>query len=134
MTYDEVIAMVRESPYSDEAWSHCYRRPDRLGVFTLKKNVNVYIIQHEGNDQAYEEKWATSHPDPRAYIVDYEIYYGAALVEQFFLVAVDGVRALLPQPDTNGMVPRHKYELARAVDVQGSVDEYIGKSQVAVGP
>jgi hypothetical protein len=50
------------------------------------------------------------------------------------LVSVDGHRAELPLPDSQStVIPRNKYILARAVDDQGTLDEYIERSGLTVG-
>ncbi|GAF88006.1 unnamed protein product, partial [marine sediment metagenome] len=81
----------------------------------------------------FRAEWANKHPDPSANRRHYDIYYGASIVESFMLVSVDGARAVLPLPEAGSTtVPVKSYELARCVDDQNTLDEYIGRSGLTV--
>lgn len=129
MTYDEVMSIVRSSPYSE--WKH----NDTKGIFTLRKNVNIYIkkVERENEPKRFSEPWANNHPDPDAYRLFYEIYYGASFIDDFMLVSVDGCRAdlPLPEPGTN-VILKKNYLLARAVDHTKRLEEYIKSSKLSV--
>jgi hypothetical protein len=134
MTYDELMAIIEANPYSEARWSHNYpHESGDMHVFTLKSDLDIRIVMFGSDDELYQEKWATQHPDSSAHCVDFDIYYGASLVESGFLVSVDGCRADLPQPDAGTtVVPRRRYAIARAVDHRGSLDEYMQRAGLTV--
>ncbi|MFN3168822.1 MAG: hypothetical protein ACE37H_17350 [Phycisphaeraceae bacterium] len=131
MTYDEVIDLVR----NNEADQWVYN--DAKGSHLLRSDVNLRIIKRDTDDEPmrhFHEEWANKHPDPNAHRVYYDIYYGSSFIDDFMLVSVDGFRAELPVPDPQStVIPRDKYLIARAVDDQGTLDEYIARSGLTVG-
>ncbi len=131
MTYDEVMDMVR----SNEAGQWIYNDSKRSHL--LRSDVKLRIIKRNSADEPmreFREQWANSHPDPSAYRVHYDIYYGSSFIDEFMLVSVDGDRAELPLPEHQTTeIPRGSYLLARAVDDQGTLDDYIRRSGLTVG-
>ena len=130
MTYDELMQMVYGSTKDDWVFS------DERGIYTFKKDLNVHIhrkdIDHDF-DKFTGEEWATKHPDPTAYRVTYEIYYGSSFVAEVLLVSVDGHRATLPLPDLNTMkVTQEDYKFAKIVDQLDTLDEYMKRSGLEV--
>ncbi len=130
MTYDELMVIIDESERDDWLFS------DERGVYTFKHNLNVRIqrreIDHEW-DKFTDEDWATKHPDPTAYRVTYEIYYGASFVKEVLMVSVDGHRATLPLPDRNTLkVSAQDYRFAQIVDQLGTLEEYMRRSGLEV--
>ena len=132
MTYDDVMNAVRSNPYPN--WSY----NDERRTFTLRDNVNITIRRkdidfNDPTSRFSTEDWATNHPDSVAYQVVYEIYYGASFVENFVLVAVDGLRAYLPVPNANTtIVSRDNYLLAKAVGRSDALDEYLERAKLTV--
>jgi hypothetical protein len=131
MTYDQLLTTIRSTSPADWVYN------DEQGVHTLRADLNVRIQRRRDDDAAEEsfnEPWATGHPDPSASKMFYDIYYGSSLVDSFMLVSVDGHRADLPLPDpqTKKTIARKDYELARAVDFMGTLDQYIQRSGLTV--
>jgi len=131
MTYDKLIETIRSSKPGDWIYN------DEQGVHTYRADLNIRIQRRRDDDlsgSGFNEPWATCHPDPSARKMFFDIYYGSSLVDSFLLVAVDGYRADLPLPDpkTKKMISRRDYELARAVDVLGTLDQYIQRSGLTV--
>lgn len=129
MTYDELIQIISNASSAD--WLY----DDARGTYTLKSDLNIHIERREPSEGSTEfhEPWANNHPDPSAERFYYDIFYGAAFVESFMLVGVDGLRAYLPLP-TSGTttVPKRAYCLARAVDHVGTLNEYLQRSNLTV--
>lgn len=98
--------------------------------------MNIYIERREPSEGSaeFQEPWANKHPNARAERMHYDIFYGAAFVESFMLVGVDGFRAYLPLPrGGTSIVPRRSYNLARAVDHCETLDEYLERSKLTLG-
>jgi len=132
MTYECAMQMVRENECDQWVYN------DTHGVFALRADVDLRIVRRSNPDEVgrdFKEEWANQHPDPNATRAFYEIYYGASLIHEFMLVAVDGCRADLPLPRAGTkLVPREAYFLARAVDHQGSLTEYMQRSGLSLEP
>ena len=130
MTYEKLFEIIRSSNPSD------WRYADEQGVHTYRPDLNIRIqrrTEEGATGQSFNEPWAIHHPDPRARLGFFDIYYGSSLVDTFALVSVDGNRADLPLPDPKTkVVGRKDYELARAVYVLGTLDEYIQRSGLTV--
>ena len=134
MTYDELMAVIRSSEYGD--WLH----DDGKGIFTLRNNLNIRIVEDRHTDEneseifeEFHEAWATRHPNQEAQKAWYHIYYQSSFVQSFMLVAVDGARACLPPPKIGTTeIPLKDYRLAKAVDQLGTLDEYISRSGLTV--
>ncbi|GAH52272.1 unnamed protein product, partial [marine sediment metagenome] len=121
-TYDGLMATIRNSSSADWAYN------DEKGIHTFRADlaIRIEVRRDDQYPRPFKEAWATELPDPGARMMCYDIYRGASLVETFYLVAVDGFRATLPMPVSPKakVVPLDKYQLARAVDHQGTLDDY----------
>ncbi|EHR1005931.1 hypothetical protein Q9Y03_005130 [Vibrio harveyi] len=110
---------------------------DERGIFTYKRDLNLRIERKEidfDSDKFSGEDWATCHPDPTAYRMIYEVYYGSSFVDEKLLVAVDGFRAILPLPRINtNTISRQDYKFASIVDQLGTLDDYIRRARLEVG-
>jgi len=104
--------------------------------FVYKKDLNIYIIENSidhNNDKFIGEDWAVKHPDPNAYKVFYDIYYGSTFVMRKMLVSVDGHRATLPLPYLNSnIVKKEDYQFAKIVDTLNSLDEYMKRANLKI--
>lgn len=128
INYKKLMQIVRSTTLSD--WLH---HDIKGGIYTLKSDLNIRIERQDSPyESGFNEAWATNHPDPSTSKELYGAYYGASLVEQFTLISVDGGRALLPmpRPGTN-KIPRAIYQLAKAID-EGTLDDYIHRSDLIV--
>ena len=130
MTYDQLTNLIHESSKEDWLFS------DERGIYTFKKDLNLRIqrnpIDHD-LDKFTGEEWATKHPDPVAYRVVYEIYYGASFVADVLMVSVDGHRATLPLPNrSTRKVSSNDYRFAQIVDQLNTLDEYMKRAELEV--
>jgi hypothetical protein len=126
MTYDQLLNLVRHSKPQDWLYN------DDKGVHTFKADLNVRIERRQ-EKTAFSEPWAVRHPDPSASLWTYDIFFGGSPVYVFKIVSVDGHRADLPLPDPKTkVISRKDYELARAIDWLGTLDEYIVRSGLTV--
>ena len=132
MTYDELMATIRKSSFSDWHYS------DEKGVFTFRADLDIRIERRLTDyecDRTFKEEWATKFPDPDAKLRLYDIYYRSSFVETFLLVSVDGHKAALPMPlPKSKYVPKKTYDLARAVDYRATLDDYMGRAGFTVVP
>ena len=129
MIYDDVMKTIRDSECDDWLFD------DEKGIFTLRDDLDVRIERRDPDDllASYTEPWANNHSDLNATRVFFDIYYRSSFVETFMLVYVDGARACLPYPDAGTtIIPFARYRLARAVDHQDKLDEYIQRSSLTV--
>ncbi|MDP8209299.1 MAG: toll/interleukin-1 receptor domain-containing protein [Candidatus Stygibacter australis] len=124
----EILEMIYQNPFPN--WE-CY---DDESTFILKEDINLKIVRDDfDNRRPFNEKWATSHPDKMAYANYYFVYYNNNLVDKFLLVAVDGNRAELPLPKSGtNIIKKEFYLKAKAVDILGTLDEYIDRSKLIV--
>lgn len=128
MTYNDVMNLVLSNPIDN--WT-CF---DEFGEYVLKDDVNLRIVRCDFDEKTeFYEGWATNHPDNKAYMYTYTIFYNNSRIDRFDLVAVDGLRAHIPMPKmgTNN-IPRREYNLARAVEDNARLDEYIKRSGLIV--
>jgi hypothetical protein len=130
MTYDQLKQLIHESSKGDWLFS------DERGIYTFKNDLNLRIQRNPIDhvlDKFTGEDWATNHPDPVAYRVTYEIYYGASFVEYQLMVSVDGHRATLPLPDRSTQkVTADSYRFAQIVDQLNTLDEYMHRAKLEV--
>lgn len=125
MTYNNLIDQLLRS--SREGWL----QDDSRGISTLMAdlNVTVRLRQDENPEKFTTEDWATKHPDPNASIQVFELWYGASFVKEYYFCSVDGHRARLPYPKVGTLeISQEQYAIASAVDLQGSLDEYMNRS------
>lgn len=130
MTYNELRRIIQSSQKDDWLFD------DQRGVHTYKEDLNLRLQRNEIDfdmDKFSGEDWATRHPDPVAYRVTYDVYYGASFVEEHLLVAVDGFRATLPLPKVNtNEVSQANYHFASLVDQHDSLDDYMRRASLKV--
>lgn len=129
MKYNDVKKILAESSQSD------WIKDDESGSFTYKEDLNLHIERAPYDTyRDFNEKWATSHPDPKAVAVDFTIKYGNSFVDKQTLVSVDGHRATLPMPAsaTDLTVEPSDVNFAKIVDTGSSVDEYIDRAKLKI--
>lgn len=129
MTYENAIEMVLSNSF--DKWTYF----DEYGEYVLKSDVNLRIVRKniDFDNDTFEEDWATSHPDSKAYKVLFSVFYNNSRIDDFILVAVDGLRAEIPMPKSNSkIISKTDYQFAQAVDIHGSLDEYIQRSGLLV--
>ena len=126
MEYAKLLEIIRES--DKEEWLF----NDERGVYTYKGDLNIRIERRDSDlksDKFTGEDWATNHPDPNAYRVIYELYYGSSFIKEKLLVSVDGHRATLPLPDIKTReVDPEDYHFAEIVDQLDTLSEYMERS------
>lgn len=130
MEYPELLRIIRESDKEDWLFN------DERGIHTYKGDLNIRIERRDSDlqsDKFTGEDWATNHPDPNAYRVIYELYYGSSFIEEKLLVSVDGHRATLPLPDIKtSEVDPEDYHFAKIVDQLDTLSEYMERSGLKV--
>ena len=130
MTYDELIEAVLNSDGDD------WLQDDSHGIFTFKPDLNVTIRQvREEESQPFEaEEWATKFPDKHAYVAVFELYYGSSFVKDYHFASVDGHRARLPYPksSTELTITPEKHAVAKAVDLLGTLDDYMARAGLSI--
>ncbi len=126
--YDEIIEMVKSNPV--ENWN-CFVGPDE---YVLKKDTDLRIVGENFDERKqFFQTWAVNHPDEHAFELKYTIFYKNSRIKEFYLVGVDGGRSMIPIPELNtNVISRENYLLARAVNEDGRLDEYIGRSRLIV--
>lgn|ERR1019366_5442752 len=115
--------------------SEDWLRNDERGISTLKRDLNVTVrLKPQEEPEAFTtEEWATRFPDPQAFVLVFELWYGASFVQDYYFCAVDGYRARLPYPEVGGLtISREKYAIAKAVDLSDSLDEYIPRAGLRI--
>lgn len=125
MTYTQLQQLIKDNA-SPTLWLH----DDGLGIWTLRCDLHVTIrqIRSDVGGDDFHEAWAKKVPDKTAKVVLFDLYFGASFVERHHMVAVDGHRAILPMPEIGNLsVPASKYHLARCIDFQNSLDDYMGR-------
>lgn len=97
-------------------------------------NLDIRIKKLDSEDNSiFNEKWATRHPDNKAYRVYYEIHYKNVIIEEIMLVAVDGYRAQLPLPKQGtNLISRKDYKIACLFEDRENLHEYIKRSNLIV--
>ena len=122
MRYDEVVSKLNAAQHGE------WLRNDELGIFTLETDIDVRVHEvHSEEERIYTEPWATNLPDPEAFKVIYDLYYGASFLERFYFVSVDGGRAAIPYPKGREdlRITSLQYAIGVAVDLTDSLDEYL---------
>jgi hypothetical protein len=130
MKYSELVNLLANSKKDDWIIN------DDKGEYTNKNDLNLRISRTERNfelDKFEGEEWANKHPDPNAYKVKFEVYYGASLIEERMLVSVDGGRAMLPLPDRETLkVHKEDYQFAQIVEDTKDLDNYMKRSGLTI--
>jgi len=126
ITYDGLIRALAKSRKTD------WLRDDSRGIFTFKPDLNITVREVKSDPpRPFEsEEWATKFPDRHAFVEVYELYYGASFVKEYHFVALDGYRATLPYPVSAAdlRITPEQYSIAEAVDLNGSLDEYMDRA------
>jgi hypothetical protein len=78
-------------------------------------NPNIKISWNDYDErEAFQEDWATCHPDKSAYRYDYKLFVDGNIRRRFSLVWVDGFRAVLPIPKLGtNIVRREEYLMSK---------------------
>lgn len=127
MTYDDAMTMVANSTRQD--WKHL--ADDSIWVF--KGDVNLRIERDREFEGDFAEPWTKVFPDKSSSMIRYRVCYGASVIGLHSLVSVDGGRADLPLPTAGTTsVRRDRYVVARIVDQQGDLDDYMQRAQLTV--
>lgn len=118
MNENDFLRVIYES--NPEDWIY----QDEFGVYVLKSNLSISIKRENTEDlQPFTEVWATSFPNPNAYIERYFLRYNDNIIEIFYTATVDGSRASIPYPRLPDMsLSREDYRLGRIVNLMR--DEY----------
>ncbi len=131
MNYNNLKKILMNSERDDWLFND-----QRGGVFSYKEDLHLRIVRNDIDhdiDQFEGEDWANQHPDPRAYRVTYEVYYGSTFVEDHLLVTVDGFRATLPLPKIGtNKVSSDRYNFAKLVDDADTLDDYMRRANLEV--
>lgn len=102
----------------------------------LNKDVNIRVECSYDNEDVqnkdFKEKWANNHPDPKATGYYFNLFYSATLLKRIILVSVDGGRALLPCPNSKGVVRKFDYKIAELFDTTHTLDEYLNRSGLSI--
>jgi hypothetical protein len=108
---------------------------DENNIMFFTKEPKASIRWDEADhDELFNEDWATCHPDSKAYKIRYCIYYDQNLIETFYLVYIDGFRALIPLPDyATQSIKRKDYQFGRLLtnDIK-NYNDYIARSGLSV--
>lgn len=120
MTHDDVMTKIRNSRYRD--WTHDEIRQ----TLALKSDLDI-VMKYEDDGDFYDATWMQHiRSQPIGTGQRYEVFYKGIYIDEFRLVLVDGCRARvpIPKPGTKA-VTTERYELARAVDQQNSLNSYV---------
>ena len=129
MNYDEVNDILATSTQDD------WIIDTNTGSYTYKKDLNLRIAESNfDDDRAFDEPWATKHPDPNAKSNDFTVFYNNSFVRKERLVSVDGHRAVLPMPKsrTDLRIDKADYNFAKIVNTGSQLDEYLERSNISV--
>lgn len=125
----KIIDSVCNSRVSD--WNR--DEEDCIMHYLPDSKITIKWDQFEDHEP-FSEKWATSHPDKKAYRTNYYVCYEQKIIKTFVMVHVDGYRALIPIPDlVTNHIDRNSYGFARLVntDVE-TLNQYIIRSGLIV--
>ncbi len=138
MTYEELMEIICSSSADD--WLHL----SEAGVHTFRQDLNIRIERVDADDAsavslsdderfAFAQSWKQQVVGTDAQLLHYQICYGSSAVERFLLVAVDGGNAQLPMPDSETNVVSVKdYQIAKAIDYLGTLDNYIKHARLTI--
>jgi hypothetical protein len=133
MTLDQLLAMIMSSSPGEWLWN------DERGIWTFTRDLHVRIVAKKQRSQrSFQEAWAQDFPDPRAYLCIFELWYGATFVKEYPFVAVDGYRAYLPVPRSQGdmSVSKEQYLVAGILNMPsggphpGYFESYIARFRI----
>ena len=138
MTYEELMEKICGSKADD--WVHL----TEAGVHTFRQDLDIRIERIAADDAsavslsddvrfAFSQTLRQQVFGAGSQPVCYQICYGCSPVERFVLVAVDGGNARLPVPDSHtNAVARKDYEIAKAIDYLGTLDNYIKHANLTI--
>jgi hypothetical protein len=130
MSYWEFLSILTNSLPGEWVFN------DARGIYIYRDDLHLRIFRKEVDKESSRfcgENWATKHPDPNAYRVTYEIFYGSTFLDEKILIAVDGFRAYLPIPKSgSSSVSYENYKFASIVDDQLSLDVYLERAGLVV--
>lgn len=119
MRYDDIVQILLEGAPEHWLWN------DERGIWTFKPDVSLTVRElRQDNPKPFREPWTEAFADSKAVRCVIEVYYGAAFVQAFLFVAVDGGRAILPCPRsrTDLSISRLQRGIADILNLAGDVD------------
>ncbi|RJX40893.1 hypothetical protein D3P09_02405 [Paenibacillus pinisoli] len=132
MKYSEFINIIVESDPRDWIVN------DEYGTYIYKENLSVTIKREEidFSDQGrFYEDWAERFPDKKAYRQKYFLCFHQTIVEDFYVVAVDGFRSYIPYPKLENMtITQFQYKVGSIINILSghSFDEYLRRTKITV--
>lgn len=99
MKYQGFMDIIVKSSYND--WTY----DDDLGLYIYKEDIRISIKSKRDDDidKRFYEEWVKNYSDPKAYRSIFYLCFNGNVIEQFFTVAVDGYRMLVPYPEISDM-------------------------------
>lgn len=113
MTYDEYMSIVINSKATD------WLLFDEWGKITFKKDLAFSIeeVEEDFSERKFEEDWVKKFPNKDAYRKRLLLKYNGNIVEEIFLVGVDGNHSLIPLPKLNEMtINSTQYHIGRIIN------------------
>lgn len=113
MTYEKYMSIVIDSEATD------WLLFDEWGKITFKKDLAFSIeeVEEDFSERKFEEDWVKNFPDKNAYRKRLLLKYNGNIVEEIFLVGVDGNRSLIPLPKLNEMtIDRTQYKIGKIIN------------------
>jgi hypothetical protein len=132
MKYSEFMEIFLKSDLDDWIIN------DEYGTFVYKGDLSVVIKREEidySNRERFYEEWAEQFPDKNAYSQRYSLCYQQTIIEDFYTVAVDGMRSYIPYPKLDDMsINEFQYKVGAIVNnISGhSFDEYLKRARIKV--
>lgn len=136
----EAIRKVILASNPREDWAKVITNTKETVSYKRNPTLRFEMSSNEDGTQNsnFQEHWANRHPDPHAYGLWCDLFFGSTLITRFILVGVDGMRALVPVPRLpNGSpggleIQPYDYRVAQIHDTLGTLDEYIRRSGLTV--
>lgn len=96
-------------------------------VMTFKPEVSISMAYGMVQDKEFKDDWAMRFPNKRAHTTFLDILYHGALVFRDQMVAVDGLRCILPLPPPNQVqppfdIPERRLRVAKLVHALAGPD------------
>ncbi|MGD8777875.1 MAG: hypothetical protein PVH88_02820 [Ignavibacteria bacterium] len=133
MDWSTIEELVLNSDANND-WSGLTKGTSSISY--LKDDVNIRIECSYDNDDIqnddFKDKWANNHPNPKATGYFFNLFYSATLLKRIILVSVDGGNALLPIPNSKGIVKKFDYKIAEIFDTTQTLDEYLDRSGLSI--
>jgi hypothetical protein len=141
-SYAKILDSIGSSKPRDWVFNSIPKEMGFHSVFAYKNDALLTIVRddNEEQDREFREDWATQFPDKDARFCIFRIYYAASLLEEVFMVALDGYRAFVPLPKirknrgTHLEITRFQDSFARIVNfhTNSRYDEYLSLAKIAV--